>query len=306
MADNGQKKQIYMKMVYMFLCFFVTAGDFCIASPKQQDDISSASTGPTVTLKADKEKTLKDSTSEFMYFVPLISPTTVYSEMSKDYEQKSGLISCVRKSTSNSFYVIGEFQMQGRGFYKSNFDTTEMIARNTKDLKNGSPLKHILGYIKFDGEGYGWIEITGEIDGGKAVTTEVRVHFNGRGGQSPVTAGLYSVKPVNGEYKYSNHYNEIVARVDSLTFNKSTVNPLMDIVVSSIYAEGDMSSFWGNLKGSLANLFIQPLEIDKLGNDTMLDFGLALFKGEDTFTFPEAKNLRENGMSQSAKTLYDK
>jgi hypothetical protein len=272
----------------MFLIFFIVTADICYSKSN-----STALSGPTVILKCDK--VLKNPTPDFMYFVPLISPTLVYSETSKGNEQKSGLISCVRKPTSKSFYASGEFQMQGSGFHNNKFDSAGMIARNTKGLKKDKPLKNILGYIKFEGEGYGWIEIKGKLDGKKATATEVKVHFNGRNKQSPVTVGLYSVKPVNGEYKYENKYDQIVARVNTLTFDKSTDNPLMDIIVSSVYAEGGKPGFWGNIKGSLANLIIKPLAIDKLGNDTMLDFGCALFDGKETFTFPKAKNLRVEG-----------
>ena len=133
----------------------------------------------------------------------------------------------------------------------------------------------------------------------------MKVHFNGRGKTSPVTVGLYSVKSVNGEYKYENKYNEIVARVNTLTFSKSTDKPLMGIIVSAVYAEGGKPDFWGNLKGALANLLIKPLEIDKLGNDTMLDFGCALFNDKETFTFPKAKNLRVEGNGARNRTMYD-
>jgi hypothetical protein len=290
-----------MKMVCMFLVFsIVTVGSCYSKAPsetpsKQEDSISNstASSGPTVILKCDK--VLKNPTPDFMYFVPLISPTLVYSETSKGNGQKSGLISSHRKSTSKSFCVSGEFQMQGSGFHNNKFDSAGMIARNTKGLKQGKPLKNILGYIKFEGEGYGRIEIKGKIEGKKATATEVKVHFNGRGKNSPVTVGLYSVKSVNGGYKYENKYNEIVARVNTLTFDKSTDKPLMDIVVSSVYAEGGKPGFLENLKGALANLLIKPLEIDKLGNDTMLDFGCTLFEEKETFTFPKAKNLKVDG-----------
>ena len=292
-----------MKMVCMFLFFSIVTAGSCYSQTssetpsKQKDGISNSTAldGPTVILKLDKEKVLKNSTPDFMYFVPLISPTRVYSETSKGNGQKSGLISSVRKSTSKSFYVSGEFQMQGGGFHKNIFDSNGMIARNTKGLKKGKPLENILGYIKFEGQGYGWIEIKGKIEGEKATATEVKVHFNGRGKNSPVTVGIYSVKPVNGEYKYSNRYNALVARVNTLTFNKSKDNPRMGITISSLYAEGGTTGFWGNLKGSIANLFIKPLEIDKLGNDTMLDFGCALFEEKETFTFPKAKNLKADG-----------
>ena len=290
-----------MKMVFMFLFFsIVTAGSCYSKTPsetpsKQENNINdnTASSGPTVILKCDK--VLKNSTPDFMYFVPLISPTLVYSKTSEGNGQKSGLISSQRKSTPKSFYFSGEFQMQGSGFHKNEFDSNGMIARNIGGLKKGEALKNILGYIKFEGEGYGRIEIKGKIEGKKATATEVKVHFNGRGKNSPVTVGIYSVKPVNGEYKYANQYNAIVARVNTLTFDKSTDKPLMDIVVSSVYAEGGKPGFWGNLKGALANLIIKPLEIDKLGNDTMLNFGCALFEGKETFTFPKAKNLKADG-----------
>jgi len=136
---------------------------------------------------------------------------------------------------------------------------------------------------------------TGKLEGEKATATEVKVHFNGRSKTSPVTVGLYSVKSVNGEYKYENKYNEIVARVNTLTFGKSTDKPLMGIKVSAVYAEGGKPGFWGNLKGAMANLIIKPLEIDKVGNDTMLDFGCALFEEKETFTFLKAKNLKAGG-----------
>jgi hypothetical protein len=275
-----------MKMIRVVFIFFILTAGTCYSKSD-----SKAAAGPTVILKADK--VLKNPTPDFMYFVPLISPTLVYSETSKGNGQKSGLIAYERKPTSKTFYVSGEFQMQGSGFHKNKFDSAGMITRNTKKLKKGKPLKNILGYIKFEGEGYGWIEVTGKMGGKKATATEVKVHFNGRDKTSPVTVGLYSIKPVNGEYKYENRYNEIVARVNTLTFNKSTDKPLMGIIVSAVYAEGGKPGFWGKLKGSMANLLIKPLEIDKLGNDTMLDFGCALFNEKETFTFPKAKNLKD-------------
>jgi hypothetical protein len=34
------------------------------------------------------------------------------------------------------------------------------------------------------------------------------------------------------------------------------------------------------------------VEVEKIGNDTMLDFGYALLKERTTFTFPKAKKLK--------------
>jgi len=276
-----------MKTICIFLVFSIVTAGSCYSKSD-----SKALGGPTVILKPDK--VLKNPTPDFMYFVPLISPTLVYSETSKGNGQKSGLISCERKSNSKTFSVSGEFQMQGSGFHTNKFDSAGMITRNTKGLKKGKPIKNILGYIKFEGEGYGLIEINGKLKGKKSTAKEVKVHFNGRGETSPVTVGLYSVKSVNGEYKYENRYNEIVARVNILTFDKSTDKPLMGIKVSAIYAEGSKPGFWGKLKGAIANFFIKPLEVDKLGNDTMLNFGHAILNEKPAFTFPKAKNIKEN------------
>jgi hypothetical protein len=81
--------------------------------------------------------------------------------------------------------------------------------------------------------------------------------------------------------------------VDSLIFKKSGKDPRMGIKVASISKSPDSEGFWASIKGVIANLFIRPPKVDKLGNDTMLDFGYALLKQKSEFTFPKAKNIRE-------------
>ena len=68
----------------------------------------------------------------------------------------------------------------------------------------------------------------------------------------------------------------------------------MGIKVASISDKADTDGFWASIKGTIANLFIKPPKVDKLGNDTMLDFGHALLKQQSEFTFPKAKNIKEN------------
>lgn len=254
---------------------------------------SEDSNGPTVFLDCSKGWAKKNPTASFMYFVPLISPTLVDSKTSPNNQQQGGLISCKRKSDSKSFSVSCEFQMQGKGSLKNTFDAVEMIKRNTRDLKAGKPLKNTLDYIKFEGEGYGRIEAKGKIVDSTETVTEVNVHFNSRRQKSPVTIGLYSVKPRNGEYKYENRYNEMVARVNTLTFKKSKKKPKMGIKIASLAHSKEPNGIWGEITATIANLFIKPLEVNKAGNDTMLDFGYALFKEEPTFTFPKAQNLKK-------------
>jgi hypothetical protein len=68
----------------------------------------------------------------------------------------------------------------------------------------------------------------------------------------------------------------------------------MGIKLASIDKASTPNGFLAGVKGAIANLFINPPRVDKLGNDTMLDFGYALLNEKPAFAFPKAKNLREN------------
>jgi hypothetical protein len=266
-------------------------------APSKQEGSASDSTdsnGPTLILNYSKETFKKNPILAFAYFIPLISPVLVDREISVNNEQQEGIISYERTVTSNSFYVACEFELSGKGFHKNTFDSAGMIARNIGDLEEGEPLTNMLDYIKFEGDGVGFIEVKGTITGSTQTVTEVDVCFDTKGQKSPVTIGLYSVKPQNGQYKYENRYNEIIARVDTLTFRKSEKNPRMGIEVASIHKKTEEEGFWSKIKGLIANFFIKPLEVDKLGNDTMLNFGYAILNKKPAFTFPKAKNIKEN------------
>jgi hypothetical protein len=67
----------------------------------------------------------------------------------------------------------------------------------------------------------------------------------------------------------------------------------MGITVASISKKGGSNGPIGQLKAAIANLFIKPVQVTALGNQTMLDFGYALFEQKPAFTFPKAANLRE-------------
>ena len=122
---------------------------------------------------------------------------------------------------------------------------------------------------------------------------EVDVEFNARGHKSPVTVGLYDIKPKEGQYKYENRSNRIVARVNSLVFKKTEETPRMGITMASITDQSGSDGFVGTVKGVIANILIRPPKVAKLGNETMLDFGRALLEQKSAFTFPRAKNIKE-------------
>jgi hypothetical protein len=250
--------------------------------------------GPTVMLSYSKESFRKNPISAFMYFVPLIAPTLVDRQTSARNDQEVAMISYEQKIAAKSFYVACEFEMRGNGFHKNTFDPAGMIAAHIADLKDNEPLTHTLDYIKFEGEGFGRIEIEGTIKDSTHTVTEVNLRFNARGQKSPVTIGLYDIKPKDGHYNYENRSNDEVARVNTLAFKKSDKTPRMGITVASIAKAAARDSFSARLKGTIANLIIKPPKIDKLGNQTMLNFGHAILNRKPEFTFPKARNIKED------------
>jgi hypothetical protein len=260
---------------------------------KSAKDVNDAN-GPTVLLNYDSRSAEKNTSSSFLYFVPLVSPTLVDVETSADNEQKVRTVSYERNITTKSFYVSCEFEMQGKGFYKNTFNPEEVIAICLKEKKPGEPITNALDYIKFEGEGLGRIEVKGTITGSTQTVTEIDVHFNARGRKSPVTIGLYTIDAENGQYKYENKYNKIIARVATLTFRRSASEPRMGVKLVSVNKTENLNGYWGRIKGAIANFFIEPPVVSKLGNDTMLDFGLALLQKQPSVTFPKANNIRTN------------
>jgi len=264
-------------------------------SPADANNAAGDCNGPTIMLDFSKDGLHKNPLASFMYFVPLISPILIERETSEDNRQQVGIISYEKKIGRKSFYVSCEFKISGKGFHRNVFDPSGMIARNIPDVKEGEPLTDMLDYIKFEGEGLGRIVVKGTITASVETVTEIDMHFSATDQKSPVTIGLYSVSPQNGQYNYENRYNELVVRVSRLAFKKSENCPRMGIKVASVNRKTDCDTWWGDIKGIIANFFIKPVEVDKHGNDTMLNFGYALLKEKPTFTFPKAKNIKQTG-----------
>jgi hypothetical protein len=263
-------------------------------SAADANDVVKDANGPTILLGYSEEDIKTNPIASFMYFVPLISPTLVDRETSANNEQQTGIISYERKVTSRSFYVACEFKVLGNGFHMSKLDLGGTVKAHTAELKKKESLAHVLDYIKLEGEGFGRIEVKGTIDGTTETVTEVSIQFNARGHKSPVTVGLYDIEPKNGKYSYENRSNQIVARVNLLTFKRTEKTPYMGIKVASITGAEESEGFFSGLRGSIANLFIKPSKVATLGNDTMLNFGSVLLKQEPAFTFPKARNIRED------------
>ncbi len=261
-------------------------------------------TGPTVFLAFNGDSPKDNSISAFMYFVPMISTVPVDAQVNPANQQRVRIVSCKRKSTSKSFEVVCEFEMQGPGYHRNTFDAAEVISEMKESTKANKPLSNLIDYIMFEGSGRGSIKVKGRIVKGIEKVSSVKVTFNEDGNKSPVTVGLYTVKSENGHYAYENRSGKTVARVNTLTFKDGQSEPTMEIGLASVRSSKEKDSLCSMIKGRIANLFIKPIKVSHTGNDAMMDFGCALYKKHASFTFPKAKNLKiENKADSEEETV---
>ena len=287
----------FVAIVVSGLPFMAPSGEAEPPSPggtANDGSVAEDSNGPTLTLSYSREAFAKNPITSFMYFVPLISLTPVNRQTSANNSEEVVVVSYKRKVLATSFSVACDFEIQGEGFHKNSFDPTAMIASRTDRLTPNQVLTSVLDYIKFEGEGACRIEIEGTIDGSTETVTEVNLQFNARGDRSPVTIGTYDVKPKDGQYKYENRSNELVARVNTLAFRKGERPPTMGVTLASIAKPAAREGFFNCLFGKIATLFMAPPKIGELGNETMLSFGYAILRQDPEFTFPMAKNLAKD------------
>ena len=256
----------------------------------------SNATGPTLRLVPEHGKPAANPIAAFMYFVPLISPEPMSSVTSPGCTQTAQVTSTQRRVTTNSFNVKCNLEITGAGLQQSLFDFTNQIRRHERKLKEGGSLRKQLSSITVEGTGSGQIEVEGTISNGVQTVTEVRLRFNARGKTSPVSIGLSDIQYKDGAFQC---LNEVVARVNTLTFRRKPGPPKMDVTVASVKKKGAGNNLWQSLKGGVkglaVNLFIDPLTVETVGHRSMLDFGQALVSEAPTFTFPPAKNLKKAG-----------
>ncbi|MBN1125060.1 MAG: hypothetical protein JXA82_08630 [Sedimentisphaerales bacterium] len=276
---------------YVMICFGISAvfaaSGFC--------DID---TGPTVILDYGQDQEALNDSEHFLYFVPVISKTLVGSQSSEDNQQTTRVVTYHRDNEDESFSVQCEFEMRGHGWYRQQFDADAMIAWQSEGMK-GKELKNLLDFIALEGEGFGQIEVAGRVIDGRDIVDNVKIHFNARGCKSPVRAGLYSLKQKKGQYRYENRYDKMIVRINTLSFSRTKKTPKMIVSVASVVGAEEKEGLWGAIKGALANLVLSPVEIAEMGNQTMLDFGKALYQKQRTFTFPRAKNLIESATARA-------
>ncbi len=268
---------------FAVIAFFLVAINLFAAAP----------IGPTLQLDYGHGKAHDNPISDFMYFVPLISPETVTVYTNVGNTQCARVLSLDCQTNGQTFSATCKFEFTGTGSQQNVFDHEHKILQSEKDLLAGGTCKHQLCSINVAALGNGTIEIEGALTNGQLVVNLVRLRFDSRDHPSPVTIDLQDMIYRNGAIQFE---NEMVARVNSLTFRRSTDTPKMEISLASLKskAAGDSSwqNFFGSLKGLTANLFLPPLKVEPEGQQAMLDFGRALVLEKSTFTFPHATRLK--------------
>ncbi len=261
---------------------------------------TNAATGPTIRLDYGRDQSPGNPVASFMYFVPLISPEPVSSSTSPGSTQTARVLSIRRKTTTHSFVVTCEFEFTGNGSQQSILDLEPAIRRQERKLRAGGSTDRLLSSISVDGSGSGTVEVEGSISDNVETVREVRLRFNAHGKTSPVSIGLCEIRYQGGEFR---RVNEIVARVNTLTFRRRPGPPKMEVTVASVKkktaGDGLWQNFTASVKGMAANLLIDPLAIEAIGHRAMLDFGGALASGAETFTFPRATNLKSNSTTST-------
>jgi len=249
--------------------------------------------GPTLRLDYGPGGAPANSISDFMYFVPLISPEIVSIFTNAGNSQGARIQSFSCRTNGTAFVGTCDFEFTGEGRLQNIFDHSAKIERRAKDLAAGETLAHQLDSINVEGAGSGSVEITGLLTNGQRIVTEVRLQFNRGGHASPVSIGLVDICQRDGKVRQE---NATTARVNTLVFRRKSGPPKMEVTLASVKSkdagDGLWSNFVGSLKGAAVNLFLPPLSIEAGGQQAMLDFGLALASEKPAFTFPLATRLK--------------
>jgi hypothetical protein len=256
--------------------------------------LADAPAGPTLQLDYGHGEPRDNPVSQFMYFVPLISPEPVSVFTNASNTQCARVLSFECRTNGLAFFAACEFEFTGTGSQQNVFDHAHNIQKHEQELRAGSSLKRQLGSINVTGAGSGSVEIEGSFTNGQRVVNVVELRFNRHGYVSPVTINLQDIACRNGAMQVE---NEMVARVNALTFRRITGTPKMEVSLASLKrldaGDGRWQNFMGSLKGATANLFLPPLKVEPEGQQAMLDFGLALATEKPAFTFPFATRLKD-------------
>lgn len=288
---------------YKFFVGLLFLSGLAATSPAEREALrSEPASGPTLQLEYIPEK-LCNPVDAFMYFIPLISLTGVSTETDPNTNFTAGVVNWHREDNArkNRFTLTCNFDITGSGLYKVVYEPSEMIAMIHEKHPDEKTLTGLLDWIQFDGPCQGQVEATGTIQNGATVVDEVCVNFTREEQRSPVTIAIYDVPFVSNRYDYGNHQNSTIARVTALTFRRTEDSPRMSVQLASVQKATGSEGLISSIKAMFANLFLPAQPISAVGNQTMLEFGRALYHKEPAFTFPVAELLRPSLNKAQAK-----
>ena len=288
------------------MTYFI-AGLLCVLAQPACDGCPGGQTlsGPKLILDYSDIQTHKNAVDDFMYFVPLVAPTTVTGFTDPNTTLTAGITTHIITERGDGFQALCEFEIKGVGAYTAVFDPDQMIAFNSKRVGKSKPLSYMLYSIRISGRCSGLIEINGSIQQDKKTVNEVLVRFDRDGTQSPVFASLYDVSCIEGRYDYRSKTNEQIARISTLRFTGNDDEKAeMGVEICSIRPAKGAENLLAGIKAVLANWFLPPMPIAVKGNNTMLDFGKALMQKQPTFVFPYAENLKQSLSTLETKKVH--
>jgi hypothetical protein len=274
------KNPTRLRPIFACLAF---AGGVALAAP----------TGPRLQINDGGGKPVDNPLGKFMYFIPLISPDPIAVSTNAGNTQRARMLSACCQTNGALFRAVCKFEISGAGLQRNVFDHADFIRQHDKELKAGKALLCQLDAISVSGAGGGTVEVEGSLTNQRLVIREVRLRFNSPGRASPVCVTLHDIVYRQGAIRLE---NEMVARVNLLTFRRTDGTPKMEILLDSVKPEAAGDTLWqnglGRLRGIMANLLIPPLTVPADGHQAMMDFGLALATAESSFTFPFASRLK--------------
>ena len=107
---------------------------------------NSDASGPTVTLSYDASKPVKNPSSSFMYFIPLVAPTRVDMDISPGNRQQAWILAYDKKVTKKTFYVACEFEMRGTGSFNNILDHNEVITNFPEEINGHGMISFMRPY----------------------------------------------------------------------------------------------------------------------------------------------------------------
>ena len=255
--------------------------------------LPAAPTGPTLQFSYGGGNPRENPLSQFMYFVPLISPDPIAVSTNAGNTQRARVISSRCQTNGAAFHAVCKFEITGQGSQRNVFEHADFVRQHDQELKAGKALLCQLDAINVEGAGSGSVEVEGTLTNGRPAISEVRLRFNSPGHASPVSVTLHDIVYRHGTIQLE---NELVARVNVLTFHELAGAPKMEISLASVKPEDAADTLWqncvGRLRGVVANFLIPPLSVPADGHRAMMDFGLALAMEDTSFTFPLATRLK--------------